>query len=336
MNHQYSDVKTILMSVKPSPDGIIRARNAGIDIYFAKPFRPSELRSRVESLLARSSAGDQENSAQDKDGPMENLRDRLKQLEGPPPFPATHSEILKLAKSEDASSEDIAEKIKLDPSLLVTVFKLVNSAGYGFKKRVDSLNLAVTLLGLEEVANLVMTAQIFQKLGDHANGAGLDIQEFWKHSVGTAFVSRAIARKLQTEIESAFLAGMLHDLGKIVLDRCFADYYTTVLENVQSGGRLILEAESDILGITHSDVGGQLASEWKFAENYTSAIRFHHQPGDTQRFNRLTSVVHLADLICRKIGYGSGGDPEIPDLSESVAERFHLGERGMAALEKAA
>jgi DNA-binding response OmpR family regulator len=83
MNHQYSDVKTILMSVKPSPDGIIRARNAGIDIYFAKPFRPSELRSRVESLLARSSAGDQENSAQDKDGPMENLRDRLKQLEGP-------------------------------------------------------------------------------------------------------------------------------------------------------------------------------------------------------------------------------------------------------------
>ena len=305
-------------------------------IYLAKPFRPSELRTRIDTLITRSSASDLESSTQDKDCPLDKLQDRLKQLNGLPPFPATHSVILKLAKSEDATSEDIAEKIKLDPSLLATVFKLVNSAGYGFNKKVDSLNFAVTLLGLEEVANLVMTAQIFQNLGDHVNGGGLDIQEFWKHSVGTAFVSRAIAKKLQTEIDSAFLAGMLHDLGKIVLDRCFSDFYTTVLEHVQSGGRLILEAESDILGLTHSDVGGQLASEWKFAEYYTSAIRYHHRPGETQRFNRLASVVHLADLICRKIGYGSGGDPGIPDLSESVAERFNLGERGMSSLEKAA
>ncbi len=102
--------------------------------------------------------------------------------------------------------------------MLATIFKLVNSSSYAFRKKIDSLKLAVTLLGLEEIANLVMAAQVFEKQGDYEDGSGLDANEFWRHSVGVAFAARAIFKKLQAEAESAFLAGMLHDVGKIALD----------------------------------------------------------------------------------------------------------------------
>ena len=347
LNPAYSNTKTILMSVKPTPDGILRARNAGVDVYMAKPFRPSELRARIDSLFSQrdresaqpesatppSSPEPQDEGAREEAGG--EIRDRIKKIEGLPPFPATHAEILKLAKSDEASSEKIAEQLKMDPSLLALVFKLVNSSAYGFQKKVDNLKLAVTLLGLEEVANVVMTAQIFQKLSDYDGGAGLDLQGFWKHSVGTAFVAKAVSRKLQVEQESAFLAGMLHDLGKIVLDRCFAEFYRAVLDHAGESGVSLFEAEKLILGLTHTDVGGQLATEWKFADNFLNCILYHHAPGESRRYARLTGLVHLADVICRQLEYGSGGDDTIPDVDESVVDRFSLGERGMEILTEA-
>ncbi len=189
---------------------------------------------------------------------------------------------------------------------------------------------------MEEIANLVMTAQVFQKLGDYEGGAGLNLQDFWKHSVGTAFTARAMAKKLQAEVESAFLAGILHDLGKVVLDRCFADYYKTVLEQVQTTEMPIFQAEKEILGLTHADVGGQLATEWKFSENYLNAILYHHNPGENRRYARLTCLVHLADVICRELGFGSGGDNEVPGIDQSVMDRFTLRDRGVQILREAA
>ncbi len=125
-----------------------------------------------------------------------DIRSRMAGIEGLPSFPATHTEITKLARSGEASREEITDKIQLDPILLATVFRLANSAHFEFRKTIDSLLLAVTLLGLEEIANLVMSVQAFEKLGNHEGGAGLELEAFWKHSVGTAFVARAIARRL--------------------------------------------------------------------------------------------------------------------------------------------
>lgn len=351
MNPKYRQIQVMLMSATPSPEGIIRARNAGAGAYLAKPFRPSQLRSRIEAMFAVQApppVGDpgedrpegtpeaEPEAESQENGTRQDIRDRVKKIDGLPSFPSTHIEILKLAKSDEASSEDIAEKIKLDPSLLATVFKLVNSSYYGFTKKVDALKLAVTLLGVEEIANLVMAAQIFEKLGRYTGGAGFDLKAFWRHAVGTAFISRALAKKLQAETESAFLAGMLHDLGKVVLDRCFPEYYQQVIEQVRSENIPIVQAESDILGLTHADVGGQLATEWKFSAKYLNVILYHHAPGENRRFQRLTCLVHIADILCRKFGYGSGGDSVVPEIDPVAIDRFSLGSRGMGILMEAA
>lgn len=357
LNPKYQNIPIILMSANPTPDIIIRARNAGCSSYLAKPFRPSELQSRIELALktplvpppatnGESQSSDDaeapknqaktEDAAEEEDDGAANILKRVKSIEGLPSFPSTHAEILTLAKSEDATSDDIAEKMQLDPGLLATIFKLVNSSYYGFNKQVKDLPLAITLLGLEEIANPVLAVQVFEQLGSYENGAGLDLQEFWRHSIGTAFVARAVAKKLNTEVESAFLAGMLHDLGKIILDRYFGEFYGAVFEIINSEDISIAQAEQEVLGLTHAAVGGQLAEEWKFPKTFLNAILYHHQPNSAARYQRLVCIIHIADAICRQIGYGSGGDKQQPDPEDGALDRFSLGERGMAILTEAA
>jgi HD-like signal output (HDOD) protein len=337
---------------------IIRSKNAGADSFLAKPFKPSDLKGRLVQLsLARNasvtpeaaageaaaggepaegaepgvSAG-QTGAQEDENGLSVDLTSRVKSIEGLPSFPATHAEILKLANSEDATSDDIAEKLQLDSGLLATIFKLVNSSGYGFRKKVDSLKLAVTLLGLEEIANLVMAAQVFDKLGNYEDGSGMDATEFWRHSIGVGFAARAISKKLQTEAESAFLAGMLHNVGKIVLDRFFVDYYKEVLAIVEDGTTLIVDAEKEVLGVTHADIGGVLATEWKFANNYLNRILYHHRPGEAARYKRLVCLIHIADGITRELGFGSGGDSVVPEIQHAALDQFHMADRGYQML----
>ena len=332
-------IPMILMSVTPSPDIIIKARQAGINTFLAKPFRPSELKKRLDTILSLSpmetpspQVSEKQHSAENQDETRNTIQDSIRKIDGLPPFPATHAQILEMANSDRASSDDIAEQLQMDPSLLATVFKIVNSSAYGFQKKVDSLKLAVTLLGLEEIANLVMTAQVFKNLGTYDDGSGLDRTAFWKHSVGTAFITRTIAKKLQTEIESAFLAGMLHDLGKVVLDRCFGQYYQAVFNLIQQEKTWIYHAEKQILGLCHTDVGAQLATEWKFSEKYLYSIKNHHDPSLATRYKRLVSLVHIADIICRRLNFGSGGDDTVPDFDEAVLQSFALGERGLTIL----
>lgn len=334
MSPELKDVPVILTGANPQPDIVLRARNAGASSFLAKPFGPRDLQRRIDLVVAatqklQNQEGDDENEDQ-------SIMQRVKSIEELPSFPATHAEILKLAKGKKASSQDIAEKIQLDPGLLATVFKLVNSSYYGFGRKIDSLNLAVTLLGLEEVANLVMAAQVFDKLGHYDGGAGIDLHEFWKHSVGTAFIAREIAKHLKVESDSAFLSGMLHDLGKIVLDRYFSEYYAEVVRTVQQDGVSIYEAEKAVLSVSHAEIGGQLAREWKLADPFYASMVHHHCPQNAQTNTSLVCLIHLADVLCKQMGYGSGGDDILPEFDALALETFSLDETRIGELAEVA
>ena len=343
MSEKFNHIPVVLISAKPSPETIIKSKNAGFSTFLAKPFRPSELVASIDSALEELAGSNgevhgEEDGLSDEERREQatSLKDRFKQIDGFPAFPATHAEIMKLAKSDDASSEDLAVKIQLDPSFLAQVLKLVNSSYYGFRKKTNSLKLAVRLLGMEEVANLVMAAQVFERLGNYDGGGGLDLKEFWRHSVGTAFIARAVAKKLQTEVEAAFLGGLLHDLGKVVLDRYFADYYGAVFDRIGKGDIVIRDAEREVLGVDHEEIGGQLASAWKFGDNYASCILHHHEPAKTDRYARLVRVIHIADCLCRQLEYGSGGDEVVPEIQSDVMDSFSMGERGVSILTEVA
>ena len=129
---------------------------------------------------------------------------------------------------------------------------------------------------------------------------------------------------------------MLHDLGKIILDRYFTEYYETVFQIIEEEEISIGQAETEILGLNHAAIGGQLAEEWRFPKNYLNAILHHHHPKIAPRYQRLVCIVHIADVLCRELEFGSGGDSLVPDIDGSALDRFSLGDRGLAILKEAA
>ncbi|MDP6039240.1 MAG: HDOD domain-containing protein, partial [Candidatus Latescibacteria bacterium] len=225
MNERFAHTPFILMCMKPTSDLVERAKQSGVDSFLVKPFPPSgliDLLGLVQSKPTRR-APIPESEEEEERGLAEKIEEKMQSIDGLPPFPATHAKIMELANSD--ASDAVANQIQMDPSFLASVLKLSNSAHYGFTRQVDSLKLAVTLLGFEEISNLVMSLQVFQEMGDYERESAFDQAAFWKHSVGTAFIARAIAQQLSTEVEVAFMGGLLHDIGKVVLDRFFTEFY---------------------------------------------------------------------------------------------------------------
>lgn len=315
-------IPVVLMAAESADDYGERAKNAGAVSYLSKPFGPETLEGALASILL----------SEPFDDPVRIeplVMGQVREIEGLPSLPAPHAEILARTRNRVASANDIAEMIELDPGLLATVLKLANSSCFGFRQRVDSIKLAVSLLGLEEIGDLVMSAHVFGQLGSRENGSGLDVDAFWRHSVGTAYVARGLAKWMQMEGESAYLAGLLHDVGKIVLDQHFGYFYGPVVKKVQDDGLVSTDAEYEALGITHAEVGGEIAILWKLPEAIQDSIMYHHRPWHACRYDRTACLVHLADVICHRLGYGLGTSPR---LDETVVKRFNLGGKFLEGL----
>ena len=296
----------ILTCIKPGPDLIDKAAELGITRVLAKPFPPSALLEAVGNAVA--SVQDKAPEEEDEADLSQMIREQMLNIDGLPPFPATHTEIVRLANSDESDSDDVAEQIQMDPGFLATVLKLANSSHYGFSRKVDSLKLAVSLVGMKEIANLVMSLQVFKELGNYDSKSGFDTTAFWKHSVGTAFIARFLAKRLRAEVELCFMAGLLHDIGKVVLDRFFGDFFQEALALIQERSCPSVEAEKEVLGLTHTQVGGYLAVNWHFADTLIESIVCHHDPSQARHYQKLASVVHVANAACSHLEYGSSGE----------------------------
>jgi len=259
-------------------------------------------------------------------------RNFVGEVEDLPSLPRTHEEILKLGLAPDFSAEAAAESVQMDPRDLAAVFRLANALGFSAGERVSSIPAAISALGLEAFANLVLAVQVHRALSDYDGGAGLDREAFWVHAAGTAFVARAVANKLQLKSQPAFLGGFLHDIGKLVLDHWFPADYGPVLDRVKAENSAYEAAESGLLDGTHAEVGGQLALAWRLPNVLASCIAWHHRPGGAERFERMVAVVHLADVLTHRLTPG-GRDGEV---DPRVLERFSMQASGLGILSREA
>lgn len=211
-----------------------------------------------------------------------------------PSLPLTVVALGEAVQDERCTVDRILGILSKDPPLSATLLRLANSALYGGEGSVMDLRTAVLRLGFDAVSNLGTGAAVIRTL---KGGAHLDATRLWQHSVAVGLTAKGVCvlAKRHGQAETAFLTGLLHDIGKIALDTCFPEEYAQVLQRVAEGA-FFVDAEHEVLGMDHPEAGSLLAADWSFPTAISEVIRDHHapNPGDF-----LPNLIHLADLLVR-------------------------------------
>jgi HD-like signal output (HDOD) protein/ActR/RegA family two-component response regulator len=231
------------------------------------------------------------------------LQDVLLDLGGVPSIPSLYQEIIKEMQSADASVKKIAEIIEKDVGMTTKVLQIVNSASFGLAQRVTSVLQAATLLGIENIRNLVLMAEVFQPANEESLPKNFNIDHLWHHSLKVAAFAKKIAQSQVPEdknvIEDAFTAGLLHDIGQIILATKKTEKFGEALTIAQNERRSLIEVEKDLFGATHAEIGGFLLELWGLPDPIVESITFHTYPSSCpeQEFTSLTAV-HVANYFC--------------------------------------
>ena len=263
--------------------------------------------------------------------PAQEAQDRVRRLvekvHGLPTLPMMLSTINNMVLNPRTSAKEVAQLISTDPALTSKVLQVVNSPFYGFPNRITTVTHAIVILGFNTMKSIVLSSTIFDLFRKDSRAGGFDRAEFWKHSIACGSAAKALGRRIgYSALEEIFIAGLLHDIGKLVLDQFLHEKYVAALEEARRREILLLEAEQEILGITHADVGAWLFEKWSLSRGLVETTRCHHNTSLAREAQKLAEVIHAADILARAVRYGSGGDGKIPALSESAWKSLGLGE----------
>jgi len=248
------------------------------------------------------------------------------QLGSLPAIPDVVIELQDIFRQETPDIEQIAHKIGQDQVIVAKVLRLANSSFYGLQCKVASIHDAIVVLGLRTVRTLVTAAGITAHLRSNPLLDGFDQGIFWLHSVGAAFCARRLSLRIDSNLESAenaFITGLLHDIGRYALATLFPAQYRCAIAYRDRHDCQPLDAEHEVIGIDHAQVGAALAQRWKFTPDICKAIALHHCPDDSQK-TTLTDVIHLADIMAHALDFPSSKDDLMPLLSEKTWRRIGL------------
>jgi putative nucleotidyltransferase with HDIG domain len=218
------------------------------------------------------------------------------------------------------SAADISDLIASDQAVASRVLRTANSPFYGLMNRITTIAHAIVVIGFNGIHYIVLNTAVFQLFNQHADSAlTLDPKKLWQHSSGTGALAKIIAKHAKYPgAEEMFTAGLLHDVGKAFLYRYYTQEYESTLTRAREKKMLIREAEEETLGLTHCDIGSLLLREWNLPETLIAACAHHHNPVFAKEKTKACSIVHLADILCRALEIGSGGDECIPQLKDDA------------------
>ena len=233
-------------------------------------------------------------------------------------LPQTLAEVLRVVKDETSSAQELADVLIRDPALTAKLLRIVNSPFYGLRREVNSMHQAVVTLGTRQVTAITLSSSVYN-MTDRWHSA-VDRIRFWRHSLEVAIASRLLAEKTgYNHIEEAFIAGLLHDIGILILEKSFPQDFARIRKEVLNGESLI-DMEEDAWGTNHARVGQFLLDQWNIPEAISSAVGHHHDlyvEGATDADIRLPQVVCLANLLSQF----SAAEQRRPRLSYEVENR---------------
>ena len=243
-----------------------------------------------------------------------------------PTLPAVLPKLLSLTESEESHTAEIIDTISRDPALTSKILKVANSAYYGFQREISSLERAVVLLGFNMVRSLALSIGIIRNVPANKRNFHFSWEGLWIHSLAVATVMQELGKRFgrADDNEYLFIIGLLHDIGKVVLDQFFSKLFRRALEDSWKPEEVELHvAERNIFGFDHGEVGAMLLSRWRFPGKITDCIAFHHRSEAPAAVNgNDLAMLRIADVLPQELGIGEEGNPLIPEVHEADLDKL--------------
>jgi putative nucleotidyltransferase with HDIG domain len=239
-----------------------------------------------------------------------------------PSLPEVVAYLIRALSDENANLETLADHINSDPAIVARLLAAANSvsSGLGLSKRIRSAGQALLLLGADRVANIVLASSLIYRYDERATGFSASL--LWRHSLGVAICSRALAEQTGIDPEPAFVGGLLHDIGRLLMHIASPGHTLEVLDRYQRGDAPLVVTERAVFGYDHCEAGGGLASAWKLPPDIVDAIAAHHEPDGACR--EICDIVHVGECLSHALDLGEIAVNRVPDLSDLACARLGL------------
>ena len=260
-----------------------------------------------------------------------NITGLIKKTTDLPTLPEVAIQLNQEWKKNSLTAKSLGKLISRDPSLSSKVLRLTNSAYYGLPGRVDTLDRAVTIIGFNAIISLALTASVF-RVFESSTAKSIKLKGLWLHSLGCAICAKTIAAfanhpKLISE--KAFLAGIIHDIGHIVIAHAMPEALQEVKALMKDSDINLIDAENEVMGFNHQEAGGKLAEEWNFPVEYCTVIYHHHDPSpkipkDDSTIIALHQAVGMGNLLAKELNLGTSIDQNIGHPDNSACQQLDI------------
>jgi putative nucleotidyltransferase with HDIG domain len=242
-----------------------------------------------------------------------------------PTLPAAALAVMRETESATGSAQSVGKYLAQDGALAARVLRLANSSYYGLSRTVLDVSEAVVVLGMRNVRNLALVASTYPWMNKPLKGYALAPNEMWRHSFGVAVAASLTAEKSRkVSTEEAFVAGLLHDLGKSAISVWLENKLPAMLKIAEREGLPFDAVERKVLGYDHMEVGAHMAENWNLPQTLVEVMRYHHRPQDLKPSNPMVDCVHVGDYLAGSMGFGLGGDGLGYQFDEESLDRLGL------------
>lgn len=261
---------------------------------------------------------------------MNRLEDLIQQVRKLPAIPAVAMEVLQSMAGADTDVERLARQISHDQAIAARVLRVANSPFYGLQARIGSIQDAIVVLGISAVRSIVLAAAMIAGMPE-GRCPGFSQKRFWKHVLGVAVAAQSLARPLKRSPEPLFVAGLLHDIGRLAMTVLCPDDFEQVLSMARERDCMLREAELAHFGFDHSAVGAALGEHWNFPASVVDALAWHHLPARGMP-GGLAGIIHYADAIAHALDLEGADTDQVPRLDEDTVEALGLDREALLAV----